>query len=343
MSAPKKKFIMESDSEETLLESTNIVIQPKILKHSKSFVSLGTTRVPSVDKQNPLTNSPVERRGTSSNQCVYTAEELEQLDLAGLPEPKTKEQLDEIMRLFHAAIHERDVVCCVCDQFLRISESTLVPSTSLPTAFFEKLQQPTGKNGDANVLHPQLVRQYDVSDSFPSERNRFAKFLLSPRGIEKHRSSCTPDGISDCDCKPFLRICKKKCYDCLKRNALPKLAVANGNWFGQLPEQLRNMTLGTRSLVRPVHNSGHLVAYSSKTYVGGTSITGHIYSNRLDTPLVRMSLPLQPSEVPLRVIVVSPFSKDETIIQKAKIAARKKNYIIDPKAIEETLNLERSR
>ncbi|KAI9555937.1 hypothetical protein GHT06_018476 [Daphnia sinensis] len=47
-----------------------------------------------------------------------------------------------------------------------------------------------------------------------------------------------------------------------------------------------------------------------------------------------MSLPLQPSEVPLRVIVVSPFTKDETIIQKAKIAAMKKNCTIDPKAIE---------
>jgi hypothetical protein len=51
-----------------------------------------------------------------------------------------------------------------------------------------------------------------------------------------------------------------------------------------------------------------------------------------------MGLPLQPCEVPLRVIVVSPFSKNETIIQKAKIAAMKKNYIIDPKAIEESLS-----
>ncbi|KZR99659.1 Uncharacterized protein APZ42_004387 [Daphnia magna] len=40
------------------------------------------------------------------------------------------------MHLFHAAVHERDVVCCVCDQFLRISESKLVPSVSFPTAFF---------------------------------------------------------------------------------------------------------------------------------------------------------------------------------------------------------------
>ena len=75
-----------------------------------------------------------------NNQCVYTTEELEQLDLAGLPEPKTKEQLDEIMRLFHAAVHEPDVVCCVCDQFLRISESELVSSSCLPTAFIEQLQ-----------------------------------------------------------------------------------------------------------------------------------------------------------------------------------------------------------
>ncbi|KAK4007525.1 hypothetical protein OUZ56_012682 [Daphnia magna] len=88
------------------------------------------------------------------------------------------------------------------------------------------------------------------------------------------------------------------------------------------------MTLGTRSLVRLVHNSGHFVANSSNTYVGGTSITGHIYSNRLDTTL----LPKRGS--PSRYCR----SKDETIILKAKIVAMKKNYIINPKAIEQTLN-----
>ncbi|KAK4007526.1 hypothetical protein OUZ56_012683 [Daphnia magna] len=103
------------------------------------------------------------RKKKPANQSVYTPEELDQLDLAGFPEPKTKEQLDEIMHLFHAAVHERD--------------------------------QPTGKNGDADVLHPQCVHQYDVSEFFPSERNRFAKLLLSPRGIEKHRLSCTTGRI----------------------------------------------------------------------------------------------------------------------------------------------------
>ncbi|XP_045030543.1 uncharacterized protein LOC116936604 [Daphnia magna] len=332
---------MESEPEETCLDLPNLPMQQNIqnlIANLQLSVPLFPTRVPFVDIHNPLTKSPVERRKEPANQCVYTPDELDQLDLAGLLEPKSKEQLDEIMHLFHAAVHERDVVCCVCDQFLRISESKLVQSASLPTAFFEKLQQPTGKNADADVLHSQLVQQHDVSKFFPSERKRFAKLVLSPRGIEKDRLSCTPDGISDCDCKPFLRICKKKCYDCLKRNALPKLAIANGNWFGQLPEQLRNMRLGPRRVVRQVHNSGHFVSYSSQTYVRVTSITGHIYSNGLDTTLVRMSLPLQPSEVPLRVIVVPRFSKNETIIEKAKIAAMKKNYIIDPKAIEQTLN-----
>ena len=273
--------------------------------------------------------------GRKANPLLYSPEELEQLDAAGLPEAKTENQLDAIMNLFHAAVHEPDVVCCVCDQFLRISESKLVPSSSLPLAFFEKLKQPTGVNGDAEILHPRLLEQYNVSKFFPGEENRFANLLVSPRGVEHHRLSCTAS--PECGCQPYLRMCKEKCFACLKRGALPKFAIANGNWFGQLPDHLQNMTLGTRSLLRPVHNSGHLVAFSSKKNIGGTSITGHIYSNRLDTPLVRTRLPLEPSEVPVRAIVVSPFNKDETIIQKAKIAAMKKNYIIDPGAIKQTL------
>jgi hypothetical protein len=53
---------VEREPEETPLELTNVTIQPKIVKpilSSKSTVPLGTTRVPSVDKQNPLPNSPL--------------------------------------------------------------------------------------------------------------------------------------------------------------------------------------------------------------------------------------------------------------------------------------------
>ena len=268
---------------------------------------------------------------------MYSHEELEQLDAAGLPEVKSAEELNQIMRLFHAAVNEPDVICCVCDQFLRLSNSKLVSSTSLPPAFFEKLKQPTGQKGDAEVLHPMLSAQYNISEIFPDDR-RFHKLLLSPRGIEKHRLDCRADIDCECDCEPQLRFCNEKCFKCLKQGGLPKFSIAIGLWFGQLPEELRNMTLGTRSLVRPVHSSGHLVAYSPKAYIGGTKITGHIYSNHLDTPLVHKNLPMDPSEVALRAIVVSPFAKDATIIHKAKIASMQKNYVVSRQQVFDTLN-----
>ena len=143
---------------------------------------------------------------------MYTHEELEQLDAAGLPEVKSAEELDQIMRLFHAAVNEPDVICCVCDQFLRLSNSKLVSSTSLPPAFFEKLKQPTGQKGDAEVLNPMLSAQYNISEIFPDDR-RFDKLLLSPRGIEKHRLDCRANVDCECDCEPQLRFCNKKCLN----------------------------------------------------------------------------------------------------------------------------------
>ena len=85
---------------------------------------------------------------------MYTPEELEQLDAAGVPEVKSAEELENIMRLFHAAVNAPDVLCCVSDQFLPIFKSKLVSPSSLPPAFFEKLKKPTGQNGDAEILHP---------------------------------------------------------------------------------------------------------------------------------------------------------------------------------------------
>ena len=88
------------------------------------------------------------------NLLLYTHEDLEQLNAAGVPEVKSAEELDKIMRLFHAAVNAPDVVCCVCDQFLPISKSKLVSPASLPPGFFEKLKKPIGQNGEAEILHP---------------------------------------------------------------------------------------------------------------------------------------------------------------------------------------------
>ena len=66
-------------------------------------------------------------------------------------------------------------------------------------------------------------------------------------------------------------------------------------------------------------------------------MTGHIYSTKLDTPFVRKSIPLQPSEVPVRVLVVSPFSDDKSAHNQGKLASAKKEYIINPEQIKNTI------
>lgn len=55
-----------------------------------------------------------------------------------------------------------------------------------------------------------------------------------------------------------------------------------------------------------------------------------MYSKKLDTPLVGKKLPISPKDIPLRVVVVSLFAKNETAAKKAKLAMMKEDYIIEP-------------
>ena len=68
----------------------------------------------------------------------------------------------------------------------------------------------------------------------------------------------------------------------------------------------------------------------------------HIYSTRLDTAYVRNELPNSPKDVPVRVVVISPFASDETVVTKAKVAKTKKDYIIDRIAIKEIIDFWKS-
>lgn len=148
-----------------------------------------------------------------------------------------------------------------------------------------------------------LFLQSSTTQFFPVD-NRFKNILLSSGGIESHRRICNHE---NCKCAPHIRICKQKCFKSLKRKVIPKFSIANGNWFGQLTSHLNNMSYGTKSLLRPVNISGWLASFNSQTYAGGTKMTGHVYSTKLDTPFVRKYVPLDPSDVSIRVIIVLPF------------------------------------
>jgi hypothetical protein len=55
-----------------------------------------------------------------------------------------------------------------------------------------------------------------------------------------------------------------------------------------------------------------------------------MYSTRLDTPLIRNKVPLKPTDAPVRVVVLSPFGRNETAARKTKIAITKTVYVIEP-------------
>lgn len=67
----------------------------------------------------------------------------------------------------------------------------------------------------------------------------------------------------DC-CTPLLDVfLKPGYYQALRRGTIPKYVIAQGNCIGQLPEGLRNMTYGNRSLIRPMHSFGSLAAFKN--------------------------------------------------------------------------------
>lgn len=93
------------------------------------------------------------------------------------------------------------------------------------------------------------------------------------------------------------------------------------------------MTKGTISCVRPVQSYGRLTTFSGSCFGGVARLHGHMYCTKLDTMLVREMLPLSIEEAPLRVLILSPFTSDETAYSKLKIAATKKEYIVNPEQI----------
>ena len=234
------------------------------------------------------------------------------------------------MNEFHDACHDPITICCVCDQFCPTSDTTNLSLEKLAPDFLKPLLAPLDENGVIPPLHGDLVRQYDKSDFFPEEtRQLLCNILLSPRGL-----ICEGGNLNN----SRLIICHE-CLCALQKKHLPKFAIANCNWFGQLPEDIRDMTYGTLSLLCPIQTFGRIVEFHGRGSTKyGSRLTGHMYSTKLDTPFVRTKVPLKPSDTPVRVIVASPFTSNEAVVKKTKIAITKDDYIIEPEKISAVLD-----
>ncbi len=263
------------------------------------------------------------------SRTLYTMDELLELDGSEMPKPSSEEHITGIEEAIYKEYHEENCVCVVCDEIRPESQTHLLAVADLPPAFFKILKPPSDKTGKSFTLDRRLILQYDVSNYFPGD-HRFKSLLLSPRGdeiCEEGSSSSAGDNIAK------MRICND-CFKSLRKSSIPKFAIANGNWIGQLPTQLRNMTFGSRCLIRPVQSFGRMASF----YHGsGTRLTGHVYSNKLNTPLVRQKVPIPAAEVPVRVVVLSPFTSDTTAILRGKIASIREDYVIEREKIDGAL------
>ena len=211
----------------------------------------------------------------------------------GMPQPVTKNIIRDITNSIHDSLHEEIVVCGICDQLCRLSHTSLLAERNFPEAMFELLKAPIKPSNWAPPLHPLLVRQYDVSSVFEDTKN-FLNLLISLQGVSKHKIQCPGDDF-DCECKPRLFICTTEASNCLgrlKQKKMPKYSIANGNWVGQLPNEIATMTYGTRtrSLLRPVRNFARITSYTGY----GKQLKGHMYSVNLKTPVVMEKIPIRP-------------------------------------------------
>lgn len=282
-------------------------------------------------------------RNHDSRDVCLDLEELEELDNNGIPDIAGTKDIRILVNEFHDDVHQAIVVCSICDQFCPILATTTIPVTEFNSDMVRPLLAPDGISS-VPLLPFQLVQQYDIS-KLPKIPKLFQNVLLSPRGVVEHQRECT-NQVEDfgCSCVPHLAICEKwGCLGSFKRRSLPKFAIANGNYIGQLPFECRELTYGTACVLRPIQSYGRIVEFrGSGNVVYGSRLTGHMYSTKLDTPLVRSKLPIPVKDLPIRVLVVSPFAKNETVARKIKLAMMEEDYLIDPEKVRGVLKFWRT-
>lgn len=274
---------------------------------------------------------------------MLSEDDVKRLDALGVPPALTTLQLSVLTKRLREAYHEEVVVCAVCDEFCVVSESVGIRPSDLPSSFFDVLIPPTGQSGkgEAPILVDVLLEQYDVGNLFPCD-GRFRHVMLSRRGIEFHDPTCTKRG--SCCCTSVIRVCRRanapSCYKSIwVSRSIPKLSIANGNYIELLPESLRNLNYGTLCCVRPVQSFGRLTTFhGSQNVQGGVRLTGHMYSSRLDTQLVRRKIPISPADIPVRVLVLSPFASEARTFACGKFASTRDEYVIYRDKIKELLS-----
>jgi len=133
-----------------------------------------------------LSNAPAEQRAQPADQLEEPAITVTVNNNRDLLFGPSAEQLDLFYRQIYDRYHEEKVVCSVCDEICRESETEIFTLSTFPGNMFKLLLAPNyASTNPTEHLHTQLLSQYSVAEHF-LEDERFQKLLLSPRGIERN-------------------------------------------------------------------------------------------------------------------------------------------------------------
>ena len=206
--------------------------------------------------------------------------------------------------------------CAVCEQFIRpglkhkeYSASELVHLAGGILAPPPDINTRLAKCYDVTQRENYVLKDGDSPDEpyFGIDRKTkraLRKLMLSAEGVI-HASETTVDRKAFCVCTT--------CSTALKKDLLPKHAIANGFYVGKLPPEFRDSSEAERKLVSPLLLNGVVRVFKGRklnrnTAVGQFALKGHSYSVRLDNAEVerKLILPHTESQTPLRVYVSGP-------------------------------------
>ena len=93
--------------------------------------------------------------------------------------------------------------------------------------------------------------------------------LLKVHGITRKARSNSSDPVKELRGPILAPGCSNVCSVCmesLEKEKMPILALANGRWVGEIPDELQNLTYAKQLLIARVHHNRCIVKVSSGMY-----------------------------------------------------------------------------
>lgn len=207
--------------------------------------------------------------------------------------------------------HVLESVCCACD---RLFPTTMLCCHTIETMPFQQMQKMLKA---PDHLPASLVQQYDASVTHPTLKG----LLLSCRGVLVQDSGTNFLFCSECETD-------------LRRNRIPKFAIANGLWVGWLPDLLFNHTTRTEFSMTSLAQSS---VYISTVFSSGNRVLkSHSYMFRAKPEPPAAMLPRNIYEsASYRVAIVGALTSEA----KAAVARR---FAVNGARVRDLLNFYRA-